>query len=826
MSVASSADGTKLVAAVINGQIYTSVANPADVYVDASYGTSCAEVTFPATGGTGAYYIGYNAFKTIQAGINAVALNGIVHVAAGTYHEQVAITKALTVTGNDGAVLDGTGLVPTWTTGVKIKSGNVTWNNVDVTKFTQDGIVCGYEASTPGSLPNIHITNCKVSDIQPGYWGFGIYVGYEGEAWGTPKLLTHLDYSGLLIEGNEIVNTKCSGLVLQSITASSGSLVVRNNYIHGITVNDAIWIEGARKVLIENNTVADSLWGIDITGYTGEDWYVVDGDYGPKDVTIQGNFIRNNVEQGLAIYNGWPSTFVVTSNYIEGNGTSGLDNFLSAAVSATGNWWGDLSGPHNDTLNYYGAGDDVSANVTFSPWLKYGDDTSPDPGFQPRTDVLNTPTQLVFTAQPAGPFALGEVLTPNPVLEVRDALGNLTPWAEPSVAMAIKLPNPGGGVLAGTYPKSAPGGTVTFADLNITVGGGSGYQLVASATALASATSTAFDVNSSTPVIASLNPFWIRAGSADFTLEVTGTGFVPTSKIYWNGVARTTTTFVSATKLTTLITTAEIGTPGSLPVKVVTPAPGGGTTAELTFRIEAASPTMVYVDDGFAGKSPDDLVDWPCPTGTCPGTHIIGYDAFAALPDGVSAVAPGGTVHVAAGTYAGIVGSKDFALVNEVGVVIAGASPALVINSGSITVTGGTLTTASADPTILVAGGSLALRNAMVQESTGSDQAAISVTSGTLDLGTTPSSGGNTININGAGSLLSNTGANPISAIGNAWQQGGVAITSNFDIENEIYHPLDAGNTSAGLVTWVANNVYVSTTSGSIQRAINAVPAA
>ena len=143
--------------------------------------------------------------KYIGSGIALVESGGTVNVAAGTYHEQLTITKPLTLNGADGAVLDGTGLAPQWTTGVKIRSGNVTLNNIDVANFTQDGIT----AYDNIDMPNLHITNCKISNIQPGYWGFGIYVGYESEGFGytPPDLTRHLDFSGLLIESNEIVNT-------------------------------------------------------------------------------------------------------------------------------------------------------------------------------------------------------------------------------------------------------------------------------------------------------------------------------------------------------------------------------------------------------------------------------------------------------------------------------------------------------------------------------------------------------------------------------------------------------------------------------------------
>jgi len=158
---------------------------------------------------------------------------------------------------------------------------------------------------------------------------------------------------------------------------------------------------------------------------------------------------------------------------------------------------------------------------------------------------------------------------------------------------------------------------------------------------------------------------------------------VPTSKIYWNGVERTTT-FVSATKLTSVITAGEIATPAAVPVKVVTAAPGGGTSAELTFRIEGATPTVVYVDDAYVGFANDTLVDWPY-TGT--GTHIIGYDAFATIQGGVNAVAAAGTVNVAPGNYTELVNiPKTLSLVNHTPLGAVLTAPTSANNAALITV--------------------------------------------------------------------------------------------------------------------------------------------
>jgi hypothetical protein len=112
------------------------------------------------------------------------------------------------------------------------------------------------------------------------------------------------------------------------------------------------------------------------------------------------------------------------------------------------------------------------------------------------------------------------------------------------------------------------------------------------------------------------------------------------------------------------------------------------------------------------------------------------------------------------------------------GAVFHGGSPALVLGSGSLIITGSTFENDTNAPTILVTGGSLKLRNCIVQESTGFNQAAISVTGGTVNLGTTADPGGNTINVNGRGTFVHNTTAIPVAAVGDMFTVNGAAALS------------------------------------------------
>ena len=96
-------------------------------------------------------------------------------------------------------------------------------------------------------------------------------------------------------------------------------------------------------------------------------------------------------------------------------------------------------------------------------------------------------------------------------------------------------------------------------------------------------------VNNPTPNLSSIDPATVVAGSAAFTLTLTGSDFLPNSTVLVNGVTRTATLVpnVNSTKLTVGITTGDIANAGSLIVTVVNPTPGGGTSANRTLNITA-----------------------------------------------------------------------------------------------------------------------------------------------------------------------------------------------------------------------------------------------
>lgn len=132
----------------------------------------------------------------------------------------------------------------------------------------------------------------------------------------------------------------------------------------------------------------------------------------------------------------------------------------------------------------------------------------------------------------------------------------------------------------------AAGGTAMVTVVNPAPGGGTSGGLT-------------FTINNPAPTIASLNANSATAGGTAFTLTVTGTNFLSSSVVQWNGSARPTT-FASSTSLQAAITAADIAAGGTAMVTVFNPAPGGGTSSGLAFTINNPTPTIASMNPNSA----------------------------------------------------------------------------------------------------------------------------------------------------------------------------------------------------------------------------------
>ena len=335
--------------------------------------------------------------KTIQAGITVAGFEDIVNVAAGTYYENISISKALTVRSDSGAA----------TTIIDCNNGNPYVVCIDASNVTFDGFTVtspGYTDASdasgivvePGVAPsNVRVTNCIVHDI-----------GVPNRN-PVPVATVGINIGGLMdgieIDNNEIYNIKhadvghdswANGICIWGSDPSqlATNVNVHDNYIHdidcpkpraaGISLQPDV-----DSITLSNNRIVNTKdYGIELRGGSHNPTVVqgntIDGtgangiNYGvrcsdPYPANVTGNTITacntgvwaTNPE---SIWSQPPATTpLVQLNKINGNHSYGMDNLLSGATTATKNWWGSVYGPWSAS---HPAGDKINGSAGSTPW--------------------------------------------------------------------------------------------------------------------------------------------------------------------------------------------------------------------------------------------------------------------------------------------------------------------------------------------------------------------------------------------------------------------------------------------------------------------------
>ncbi len=228
-------------------------------------------------------------------------------------------------------------------------------------------------------------------------------------------------------------------------------------------------------------------------------------------------------------------------------------------------------------------------------------------------------------------------------------------------------------------------------------------------------------------------------------------GFVGTDSFTYtvrdfDGLTSTTTVTVTVTSNTIVVPVADpLAMPGDLQVAINT-ATAGSEPVDVTINVNSTNISQVIdaIQQVYANEQVSIVLYTN--SGEYAGLHI-------AAPANVRVILDGQNGQV----------------------TLAGASPALTVESGEVEVRNMILTNATDAPTILVTGGRLVLRDSMVHETTAGNQAAVRVTGGSADLGTSAAPGNNVLNINGEGLFTDDTGNGSIIAVGNSYQIDGVA---------------------------------------------------
>jgi hypothetical protein len=448
-----------------NYTIGYAASSPATVWVDTTY----------SPGSAGGHTYGYDAFNTVQGGVNGVAAGGNVIVYAGTYTESVNISKHVTVTGAGANTTIINGGDP-YT--VIIGATDVNFSGFTVTNpnCTSGSDVSGIVIEPPtGSPSNIYVYDNIIRDIGDpntpctSYGRVGINIGGPD----GPVEVYH----------NEIYNVKHNGSVGDvwangfsiwgfSSSQPANNVDIHDNYIHDISCPESkaagISTQADVKGLkLRNNRIENTKdYGIETRGGSQDSTLIqgnqIDGTSSPGiatgircsdpfAATVSGNTVTA-CQIGVLVEEhdpAWGGTFasvqpIVHLNGIFGNTTFGLQNNLTGSTDATKNWWGSVYGPWSTS---HTAGDKISGGATTTPWCT---DSA-------RTEIVSFPSQVTPHVT-AGLFAIPVDSTESSTPYVKAADQVIVEVTEGAATHTVTVPT-------GVSLTRSGGGSFSTADL-------------------------------------------------------------------------------------------------------------------------------------------------------------------------------------------------------------------------------------------------------------------------------------------------------------------------------------------------------------------------
>jgi Bacterial Ig-like domain (group 3) len=95
------------------------------------------------------------------------------------------------------------------------------------------------------------------------------------------------------------------------------------------------------------------------------------------------------------------------------------------------------------------------------------------------------------------------------------------------------------------------------------------------------------------PSISSLSPTQLAAGSVGQTLTITGSGFVRSSTVTYNGVSQIVG-YLGETQILMALSTTDVANTGTCAVVVNNPAPGGGASSPANLTVVTGTPTGTF----------------------------------------------------------------------------------------------------------------------------------------------------------------------------------------------------------------------------------------
>ena len=364
---------------------------------------------------------------SIQDALDVASVDGTVDVKAGTYAEQLDITRSVTL---QGAGRDSTFIVPDPThvhcwgpscgpgdrTLVEINGGdeNAAGHTIDVKVdgFTLDGQYAygmKFGALVHGSA-YAEISNNTVKDFYdhayPGGNQVNVLAGYWGQDWPWSGSAGRWHYTGhAYMHDNEVTGFNTVGMMVwgpnSTGTIDHNTITADPADPHLSAGAMGIVLQQTGDVTVSNNVIQNLF--TPVAGVPGSYRSGMEA-YWPGNTIVSGNLFTNN-DYGFAMYNNYPqpvgtelsitgNTFTnngvglqlgganitsVTNNRFITNSDIGVINTMGRLVDTTNNWWGSANGPSASPLMSYenngglgmptGSGDSLSDFLLYFPFL-------------------------------------------------------------------------------------------------------------------------------------------------------------------------------------------------------------------------------------------------------------------------------------------------------------------------------------------------------------------------------------------------------------------------------------------------------------------------
>ena len=337
---------------------------PDVVYVDATWSSTTYGADPDAAGPAIAYK--YDAFSSVAEAVDAVAHGGTVHVAAGSYTEQIVVTKDVSILGAGSAttsVVAPASIVSPYSTSydhypviAAINSSTLVLKDVTVdgdgngnANYKFHGVAF-YNAG--GSVIDCGIIDIRDTPFSGNQHGVGIYAYVDDSNLRTLTIsgttITGFQKNAMALSGDytvTVLNNVIVGAGGTSVTAQNGIQVgygasgtVRGNTVSGIAYTGSGWTASAMlmydagSMTIDQNTLTDCQTNIYGLMQNGE----ITNNTITTDATTIGT---TSYLYGIGC---WPdgtgsSTFNVARNTVISDGTNGLgiDLWPAGSISAT-----------------------------------------------------------------------------------------------------------------------------------------------------------------------------------------------------------------------------------------------------------------------------------------------------------------------------------------------------------------------------------------------------------------------------------------------------------------------------------------------------------